>query len=143
MNNTRLLDIREENELSQRKIAELLNISKFTYVRWETMEMVISLKHLNSFYNKFNTSMDFILKIDNKKRKYNNINEINKSLVGKRIKKIRLDNKLTQNNLANILNTTHSTISGYETGETLILTSFAYQICKKYNMSMDWLCGKI
>ena len=129
MYNTRLIDIREENELTQRKIAELLCVSKSTYARWETLEKIIPLKHLNNVCNKFNTSMDFILKID-------------KLLAGKRLKKIRLDNKLTQNNLANMLNTTHSTISGYENGKTFILTSFAYELCKKYNISMDWLCGR-
>ena len=142
MFNTRLIDIREENELTQRKIAELLNISKSTYSRWETQEKIVPLKHLNNVYNKFNTSMDFILKINNKNILYHEINEIDKTLVGKRLKKIRLDNNLTQENLASILNTTHSTISGYENGKTLILTSFAYQICKNYNISMDWLCGR-
>ena len=142
MFNTRLIDIREENELTQRKVAEILNISKSTYSRWETQEKIIPLKHLNNMCNKFNTSMDFILKINNKNILYHEINEIDKSLVGKRLKKIRLDNNLTQECLANILNTTHSTISSYENGKTLILTSFAYQICKNYNISMDWLCGR-
>lgn len=143
MFNTRLIDIREENELTQRKVAEILNISKSTYSRWETQEKIIPLKHLNNICNIFNTSMDFILKINNKNVLYHEVNEIDKKLVGKRLKKIRLDNNLTQNTLADILNTTHSTISSYENGKTLILTSFAYQICKNYNISMDWLCGRI
>ena len=33
-------------------------------------------------------------------------------------------------------------ISDYENGVTLILTSFAIQICNKYNISLDWLCGR-
>lgn len=90
----------------------------------------------------FNISMDFLLKIDNKNKLYNNIDEIDKSLVGKRLKRIRIDNNLTQMSLASILNTTHSTISSYENGKALILTSFAYQLCKNYNISLDWLCGR-
>ena len=31
----------------------------------------------------------------------------------------------------------------YEKGKTLILTSFLYTICKKYNISADYLLGKI
>lgn len=143
MKDTRLIEIREENELTQRGIAQLLSISKSTYSRWETQEKIIPLKHLNNFCNKFNISMDFTLKIDNKNKIYNNIENIDKLLVGKRLKKIRLDNNLTQNKLADFLNTTHSTISSYENGKTLILTSFAYQICKNYNISLDWLCGRI
>ena len=34
------------------------------------------------------------------------------------------------------------TISAYESGKTTILTAFAYEICKRYNISMDYLCGR-
>ena len=55
---------------------------------------------------------------------------------------MRNDNNLTLRNLANELNTTSSTISAYEADKTLILTAFAYQIAKKYKISLDWLVGK-
>ena len=45
--------------------------------------------------------------------------------------------------LAKELGTTQSVIYGYENGKFLILTAFAYQICIKYNVSMDWLCGRV
>ena len=57
--------------------------------------------------------------------------------------KLKKNNNLTLRKLAEKLNTTSSTISAYETGKTLILTAFAYQICNMYNVSMDWLCGKL
>ena len=60
-----------------------------------------------------------------------------------RIKAERVANGLTQEELAKDLNTTHSTISAYESGKTLILTSFVYEIAIKYKLSLDWLCGKI
>ena len=50
---------------------------------------------------------------------------------------------ITQEELASTLNTTHSTISAYESGKTTILTAFAYEICKRYNISMDYLCGRV
>ena len=50
---------------------------------------------------------------------------------------------MSYNDLAKELNTTKSTIYAYETGKTLILTAFAYQICIKYKVSLDWLTGKI
>ena len=55
---------------------------------------------------------------------------------------LRKEFNITQTDLANYLNTTHSTISAYESGKTMLLTSFAYQICNKYNISLDWLCGR-
>ena len=45
--------------------------------------------------------------------------------------------------LANYLNTTQSVIADYERGRYLISTPFLYTICKKYNISADYLLGRI
>ena len=67
---------------------------------------------------------------------------LDKSDIGNRLKQFRTKNNLTQREMAKILNTTQSAVWSYETGKTLILTAFAYQICKHFNVSMDWICGK-
>ena len=61
---------------------------------------------------------------------------------GQRLKEFRKSNEITQTELANILNTTQSTISAYESGKTTLLTAFALEIVNKYNISLDWLCGR-
>ncbi len=142
MKNIKLIDIREKNELTQRQMASILNTSKSNYCRWENLEQFIPLERLNDFCNRFNTSMDYILNLSDKEITNNKLDIIDKKLVGKRLKEIRTKNDLSQEQLANILNTSHSTISAYENGKTLILTAFAYQICTKYNVSLDWLCGR-
>ena len=139
---TRLNDIREILEINQKEIANSLNVSRQNYSFWETGYKFIPLKHLNEFCNIYDVSMDYVLKISKVNHNYNKINTIDRKLVGKRLKEIRIINKITQVDLADFLNTTHSTISAYEAGKTLILTSFAYQICTKYNISMDYLCGR-
>ena len=63
-------------------------------------------------------------------------------VMGERLKTFRKNNNLTQVELANILHTTHSTISAYESGKTMLLTAFALQIVRDYNISLDWLCGR-
>ncbi len=50
------------------------------------------------------------------------------------IKNIRIKNNLTQTEFAKSINTVQSVISAYETGETLIKTSFMLDICKKYKI---------
>ena len=142
LNNTRLKEIRENNEISQRQIVKELNISKSTYSRWETEEQIIPLTILNDFCNRFNVSMDYVMKLSNTNKITNNIDKLDRKLIGTKIKQIRKENNLTQEELAGFLNTTHSTISAYESGKTLILTAFALEICKKYNYSLDWLCDK-
>ena len=89
--------------------------------------------------------MDYVLGLSNTKITSDivRVDTLNKKLIGQRIKLIREKHKLTLRDLADELNTTSSTVSAYETGKTLILTAFVYQICKKYKISIDWLCGRV
>jgi len=142
MKENRLSEIRDLYEISQREVALKLGIGKSTYGRWETQERIIPLDRLNDFCNIYNVSMDYVMNLSNNNISYKKISNINKEILGKNIKYIRTKNKLTQEQLANFLNITHSTISAYESGKTIILTIFALAICKEYKISLDWLCGK-
>ena len=144
MNEKRLFDLREYKDLSQIKLADYLGITQQTYSLWEKGTKIIPLKHLNNLSNFYEISMDYIVGLTDEKNNSGiiKLTELNKNEIGSRNKKIREDNNLTLRDLAKELNTTSSTISAYETGKTLILTAFAYQICIKYNVSLDWLCGK-
>lgn len=140
----RIKDLREEYEITQIEMAKIIGVSKSTYARWETDEAIIPLIHFNNLCNYFKISMDYMTGLNNNNKCYPNINKtINKELIGKRLKKFRKDNNLTQEELAKTINTCHSTISAYENGKTLLLTAFAYDIAKKYNISLDYLCGRI
>lgn len=142
MNLERLLYLREDKDLRQIDLANILNINRVNISNWENNREIIPLEKLNIYANYFNTSFDYIFKFTNNKVSQINNIELDKVEVGKRLKKVRKDNNVTQKELANILNTTQSTISAYESGKVLILTSFVYQICKTYNVSADYLCGR-
>ena len=60
-----------------------------------------------------------------------------------RLKELRKEYNLTQNQLAKVINVATSTISDYERGINVIATPFLYQICKKYHISADYLLGKV
>ena len=86
--------------------------------------------------------MDYMTGLSNE-RNYEHVNKkLNKELIGKRLKEFRNNHNLTQEVLAKQINTTHSTISAYESGKTMLLTAFALDIAKKYNVSLDYLCGR-
>lgn len=140
---TRLYDLREERDLTQKQIANYLNVSRQNYSFWETNAKFIPLKHLNNYCNIFNVSMDFIFKLDNSRgTTINQKQNLNKKKIGERLHQLLKEKNITQLELANFLNTTQSTISAYINGKTLILTAFLYQIAQKYNVSMDWLCSR-
>ena len=143
MNFERLFFLREEKDLTQEDMGKILNVSRVAISQWETGKEIIPLEKLNAYSNYFNVSLDYILQISNVKE-YKIVNKsLDPKIVGKRLLYIRHKFDITQEELANDLNTTHSTISAYESGKTLILTCFAYEIAIKYKLSLDWLCGKI
>ena len=142
MNFQKLIELREDSSLKQKDIAALLNITQQTYSLWENGTKIIPLKHLNSLCNYYDVSMDYVLGLSNV-RQYDIVNRvIDKKIIGIKLKEFRKEKNITQEELASTLNTTHSTISAYESGKTTILTAFAYEICKRYNISMDYLCGR-
>ena len=140
---TKIKDLRDEHDLNQIKAAEIMGVSKSTYARWETDEAIIPLVHLNNLCNYFDVSMDYITGLSKQKNYSITNKKLNKELVGKRLKEFRTSHSLTQEKLAKEINTSHSTISGYEHGKNMILTAFAYNIAKQYKISLDWLCGRI
>ena len=142
MNLERLYFLRENTELTQEEMGTIIGVKKFSISNWEHSKEIIPLDKLNIYSNYFNISMDYILKLTDNKQASLKIETLNKIEIGKKIKKIRTENNLSQRELATILNTTHSVIWSYETGKNLILTAFAFEICKHFNISLDWLCGK-
>ena len=138
----RLKDIRENLEMTQKDMAKILNISSSYYNYFETGERIITIYYLNKFCNIWNYSFDYILNLSNHNivSKENYI--IDKKLIGERIKLIRKEKKLSQEDLANIINTSQSTISAYESGKTLILTAFLYEMATRLNISADYIIGR-
>ncbi len=138
----KLKDLREGLNLLQNDVASQINIQGKVYSLYETEHTTIPSKHLITLSNFFNVSIDFLFNFTNQKQYSNIKQQINKNLAGNRLKEIRKENHLTQQKLAKILNTTQSVIADYEKGRYLIATPFLYQICKKYNISADYLLGK-
>ncbi len=138
----KLKQLREEKELKQYELAKILGFHENGYGQFERETTLLPVKHLNTLSNFFEVSIDFLFNFTNIKQ-YKNIKpQINLELSGKRLKELRKEYKLTQEKLAKFLNTTHTNIVGYEKGRYIIATPYLYMICKKYNISADYLLGK-
>ena len=141
--NLNLRTIRENNNFNQEKIAELLGITRTVYTKYENGYELIPIKHLISFANYFNVSIDYIFNFVKNEEKRMYSKNLSLELVGIRLKEFRKDNTLTQDKLAGLLNTNKSVICNYERGRYLIATPFLYTICFKYHVSADYLLGRV
>ena len=138
-----LKKLRERNGLTQNFMANLLNIDRSQYGKYENEYTTIPIKHLNTLCNYFNVSIDYIFNFKDIKQYENSQLKINKEKSGNRIKEFRKENKMSQTQPAIFLNTTFSNVSTYERKVNTISTTYLYAICKKYNISADYLLGKI
>ena len=100
------------------------------------------IKHLLILCDYFKVSLDYLFNFTNQNL-YVKQKETDKMILSKRLKDFRKENKITQKKLAQELNTSQSTIADYERGKNMIPTPFLYTICKKYNISADYLLGRI
>lgn len=141
MNFERLFLLRQSNGLTQDEMGEILGVKRVAVSQWENTKEIIPLDKLNTYSNYFMVSLDYITGLDDSKKEIKKI-KLNRNIIGKKLRLLRKELNLTQEDLANVLNTSHSTISAYESGKTMLLTAFAFQICVKYGVSLDWICGK-
>ena len=65
----RIRDLREDSELSQMKIAEILGMHKTTYARYETGEREIPFNIAISLAKYYNVSLDYLAGLTNKKNR--------------------------------------------------------------------------
>lgn len=63
----RIKDLREDNDLTQAKCAELFYISKNTYIRYETGERTPPIDFMERIANYYKVSIDYLTGRTNKK----------------------------------------------------------------------------
>lgn len=66
----RLKDLREDNDLLQKEIADYLNVSQVAYSYYEIGRRMIPFELLIKLAEYYHTSVDYILGLTNKKEPY-------------------------------------------------------------------------
>jgi len=136
----RIKQLRIENSYSQKYLADILNTYQSNYSKWENGVETIPLEKLFILAKFYNLSIDYIVGLSDIKNK-NNINKLNKIIIGNNIKKICETLNITQIKLAKFLETTQSTVSAFQNGKVLILTKYIYLFSKKYKFSIEYICN--
>ncbi len=139
----KLKELREDKELTQKEVAAKLNVALGTYAMNELGHDTITITNLVKYCDIFNVSIDYIFELNNIKNYPNSQKGFNKDTLKTRLKDCRKENKYTQVKIGELLNIDHSVWCRYEQGKTTITTSFLYTFCQTFNISADYLLGKI
>ena len=142
INFNRLKDIREDNDINQEKMSEILGVNRSTYSLWELGINIIPLKSLCDFADYFNFSLDYVLGLTNDRKSKSSIKGIDLKVLGNNMKLIRTKNNLSQENIAELLGVTQACITRYEKGIISISVPNLYKFAKEFKISINELCGK-
>lgn len=133
----RLKNLRKEKNLSQKELANLINMSQTGYSQYERGTRKISLETLKNLASFYNVSVDYLLELTDIKDKYEESKINNNSLI--RLKEIREDRDLLQEDIAKILNMSRKGYSHYESDYSEIPINKLIILAKYYNVSTDYL----
>ena len=64
----RIKDLREDNDLTQKDIANYLEVYRSTYAKWEDGTNKIPLRILDKLSTRYNVSFDYLLGLTNIKK---------------------------------------------------------------------------
>jgi len=142
LNTNRIKEVRLNKGIKQKELAEAVNLQVSNLSKYENLKEIIPIKKFNDICNYLEISFSYALSLSDK-NDYSPKKDLDKKLIGNRLKEIRLQNNLYQETLAMDIGTSKSLICEYEKGKKLLSLPYAYAICKKYNVSMDYLYGKI
>ena len=92
----RLKELRTSELLTQKEIADILNISRSTYKDYELQIKILPIQYLNTICNYFHVSIDYLLGLTNRKQHANSLMELDINLQAERLHTLRKELKLTQ-----------------------------------------------
>lgn len=138
----RLRETRENLDLKQIDLTDLFGVTYSTISGWETGKDTIPLKQLIKYANKYNYSLDYLLGITDKNIEYKDL-KINLNTLATNLRKKRKQYGKTQQQIADIINTSQSSYAHYENARYLMPLNFLYNLSKIYNdLSVDEMLGR-
>ena len=133
---------REILDIKQKDIAEFFNINYSTVSGWETGKDTIPIRRLIEYANHYNFSLDYLFGLTRINKEYYPVT-IDIEHVAKNLRLLRKQNQMTQEEVANKINTSQAAYAHYENNVNLIPTTFLYNLTQIYKpFSIDNLFGR-
>lgn len=138
---TKFLELRLDNDLKQKDIANVLCVKENNYSKWERGVTDIPLEKSNELSNYYNCSLDYLFGLSNINNQDLNKN-IDLKILPQRLLEVRKERGLTQEQLSKDVGFHQRTYAHYEDGSRVPTTFKLFYIALYYNISLDYLVGK-
>ena len=135
-------DLRLDAEMKQGEIAEILNVKRNTYSKWENCINDMPIEKTNELANYYHTTIDYLLGLSNVRKTVNEKLLVDWNVLMNRLLELRKTNMLSQDVLSKKLGFPQTTYSQYERGIRRPTTMKLLLISQFYNVSFDYLIGR-
>lgn len=138
----RLRETRESLEIKQKELTDLYGVTYSTISGWEIGKDTIPLKQLIKYANKYKYSLDYLFGLTDKNVEYKPLT-LDLNLIADNLRHKRKSAGLTQQYVADKINTSQASYAHYENARYLIPTSFLYNLKDVYDdLSIDKILGR-
>lgn len=140
--------LRKKQGLTQKEVADLVNVGRVTYTDWENGKCQPNLEKLTMLACVFNVSIDLLLSeyLEISKESYLKLKkqkeEEKKNLFSVRLKELRLQHGFSQEELSEQIGIKQSSYSDWENGKFKPNYEKLEKIADFFDVSLDWLVGR-
>ena len=140
--------LRKKKGLTQQEVAELLNVERVTYTKWELGNSNPNYENLSMLACIFDVSIDYLLGdyLEISKERYLKLKkqkeEEKKNLFSVRLKELRLQHGFSQEELAEKIGIKQNSYSDWEHGKCKPNYEKLEKIADFFGVSLDWLFGR-
>lgn len=143
MYSNNLKKLRNEKELTQKDISQVINCNPNSYNNWERGIVMIPLDIADKLSCFYKVKLAYIYGIDKDLIKVENIKQINYDKMLTTLNKLRAKNKHTYTYIADNLKCNVSTVQRYFKGVFYPPIDRLIALANLYNIELDVLCGKL
>lgn len=141
MDNNRIKDLREDNFYTQEYVADMINLTRSAYSKYELNIRSVPLDVLFRIASLYEVSIDYICGIKDKREVKVYSNEFNYQKLTDNLIRIRKEKGYSQEDLSKKVSSAQNTISEYENGTRKVSIEFLILLSKIYDTTLDYLMG--
>ncbi len=138
----RIKMLREEQEIKQEDISNILNCNRSTYANWESDVIVVPLLIADKLSIIYNVSLSYLLGLNDQKIITYKQNNINYDFLLKLLNNLKKKNNHTYNVIGEHIVVNRSTCYRYFKGLVSIPTDKLILLCDLYRIDIDEITGK-
>lgn len=142
MYHNNLKKLRNEYEITQKEISEIIGCNRNTYNNWEQEVIMLPIDIADKLSCFYKVRLSYIYGIDKEYKKINNIKPYNYDKLIENLWELKSKNKHTYKYIAKYIDCTESTVQRYFNKVFVPPIDRLILITKLYNIDLDVLCGK-